>query len=168
MNRGFTLIEAIIYLGLFALLIGGAVLAAYDVFESSGRGATHAILQEEGEFVLAKVAWTLSGARAIAAPTIASGSCSASSPTLAAVKWDPALGTVEVTQTSSNATISRDGGAAVPINSSSVSISSLSFTHCWAGGANPDSIATRFTLTMRTPNGMVISQDFSNTDYVRR
>ncbi len=167
-TRGFTLIEVIIYLALFGLLIGGAVIAAYNVFESSGRGSTHAILQQEGDFIAAKISWALSGARAIASPAITTAPCSALSSSLSVTKWDASVGTVTIAHSGSNVTISRGGAAAVPINSSEVEVSTLSIQHCWQGGAAPESVTSKFTVNMRMPNGMVVSQNFSSTDYVRR
>ncbi len=166
--KGFTLIEVIVYLALFALILGGAVISAYNVFESSGRGGSRGMLQEEGDFVMAKISWALSGASAIASPAIVTLPCSATSDTLSVSKWDSAVDPVAITLTGTNATISKKGAAAVPINSSSVQISNLRFKHCWLGGANPDSLEASFTVNMRTPQGAFVSQDFSNTEYVRR
>ena len=166
--RGFTLIEAIVYLALFSLLMGGAVVSAYDVFESSGRGSTHATLQEEGSFLLAKVSWALSGAQAITAPFVATPPCSTPASTLTVSKWDATIGTVAILQSGHSVSISRGGGAPLIINSPDVLVSNLSFTQCWGGGSNPDSVATSFTLSSRDLNGESVSQDFSSTDYVRR
>jgi Tfp pilus assembly protein PilE len=74
-NRGFTLVEVLIYLGLYALLIGGAVVAAYNMVESSGRNETAAMVEEEGQYLTAKIDWAL-GSQEMQNPTfdVASGS----------------------------------------------------------------------------------------------
>ena len=53
--KGFTLIETIVYLALFSILMGGAIVAAFNIFESAGRQQTHTMLQEEGNFLIAKI-----------------------------------------------------------------------------------------------------------------
>ncbi len=56
-TRGFTLIETIVYLALFSIVIGGALAATTLLFEGAGRDTTRARLQEEGNFMLDKVAY---------------------------------------------------------------------------------------------------------------
>ena len=169
LKKGFTLIEAIVYLALFSLLMGGAVITSYDLFESSGRGGAHATLQEEGNFLLAKISWALSGAQAVTTPAAPASACSAPSSTLTVSKWDSSVGSVSIQQSGTNATLGRLlTGVTLLLNSPGVQISNLSFIHCWGGGSNPDSIETSFTLSTRNTNGMPLSQDFSSTEYVRR
>ncbi|HVV39081.1 MAG TPA: prepilin-type N-terminal cleavage/methylation domain-containing protein [Candidatus Paceibacterota bacterium] len=164
---GFTLIEALVYLGLFALLMGGAVIASYDVFESSGRGTARGLLEEEGNFLLAKISWALSGAQAVTTPNIATLPCSAPSNMLSVAKWDASVGVVTVAQSGGSATLAKSG-TTLGITSPDVQVSNLEFTHCWAGGSNPESIETTFTLSTRNSSGAQVSQDFSSTEYVRR
>jgi type II secretory pathway component PulJ len=52
LRRGFTLIETVIYLALFALVIGGALATTTLLFEGAGRDTTKADVQQEGEFAL--------------------------------------------------------------------------------------------------------------------
>lgn len=66
-NRGFTLLEVLIYLALYCVLIGGAVLAAYNLFEAGGRNETVAMVDEEGQYLTAKIHWAL-GAEAAQHP----------------------------------------------------------------------------------------------------
>lgn len=58
--RGFTLIEVLVYLALYSIIIGGAVVAAYGMFESSGHNQTKAMVEEEGGYLLSKIEWALS------------------------------------------------------------------------------------------------------------
>ena len=67
-RSGFTLIEVIIYLALFSILIGGALVSAYSLIESNERNQTKAIVQNEGAFVLAKIDWALSGIQSVDQP----------------------------------------------------------------------------------------------------
>ena len=54
--RGFTLIETIVYLGLFAIVMTGLVATSYGYFGNIGRNETKAILQEEKDFILNSLA----------------------------------------------------------------------------------------------------------------
>ena len=59
MNRGFTLIEMVIYLALTTLLLSAALGAAYALMESANRDDARAAATEEGNFALQKIAAVL-------------------------------------------------------------------------------------------------------------
>src|SRR5581483_3447430 len=86
---GFTLIEVVVYLALFAILFGGAVLAAYNIVESSGRNQSKADIQQEGEFIIGKINWALSGAASVSSP-----GAGLSSTILSVVKFDTTTVTI--------------------------------------------------------------------------
>ncbi|GEM_PF-1066785 len=58
-NPAFTLIEVVIYLALFSIVIGSAVSAVYYLLEENASTRARMILQEEGNFILAKINWAL-------------------------------------------------------------------------------------------------------------
>ena len=59
---GFTLLETIIYLALFSVLMSGALLAVYQLLESTAINQTALSVQAEALFVNQKFSWALSGA----------------------------------------------------------------------------------------------------------
>lgn len=169
LQRGVTLIETMVYLALFALIIGGAVLSAYQIFESSGRSRTRSMLTEEGNFLSGKMLWALSGAHAVDAPAApAAGAPCTQSNTLSVTKWDTTIGVLVFAQSGGDLTLARSGGGAFVINNSNVAISALNFKHCYKGGFTPESIEIAFTLSARTPSGAIISQDFSTGASLRK
>ncbi len=151
-QHGFTLIETLVYLALFALIIGGLVVAAYMLFETSDRNQTKAMMQEEENFLLGKINWTLSGASSVSVPVAHS---------LLVTKYD---GTI-VTITASDGTMKLNG---TPLNNSNVTVSNLVFIRTYAGGTNPESIEAGFTASARTPTGIIISEIASTTRYLRK
>lgn len=161
---GFTLIEVVIYLALFAMLFGGAVLAAYNVIEGSGRNQTRAQLQEEGQFLLAKISWVVSGAQVVNSPA-----ANAQSSILSIVKYGGTSFTVSAS--GANLQVQNSTGTYV-LNASSIGLvpGSLKFTHDvdTGNGTNPERVRTDFTLTTITPNGATMSQDFSTVSYLRK
>lgn len=56
---GFTLFEVLIYIGLFSFIMGGAMLGAYQMIESSTRTNTRSIIIEETNFLTRKIEWAL-------------------------------------------------------------------------------------------------------------
>lgn len=59
-NRGFTLIETIVYIALFGILLAGVFTAAFNIIESGGRNQNKLILKEDGDFILSKINWAIS------------------------------------------------------------------------------------------------------------
>lgn len=161
----FTLIETIIYLGLFGILMGGAVVAAYNLFEASHRAQTHALVQAESDFLIAKVQWVLSGVRSVTTP--AAGTPGS---TLTVAKWDTSLGDpMRIALSGTNMTLQRGTGPEVVLNNSNVRITSLVFTHTSAtgDGLNPESVNARITLTAQAPTGSPVTRTVETTMYIR-
>lgn len=170
-GAGFTLIETMVYLSLFSLMMGGVVVSAYNIFESTGRSQTRAMIQEEGDFIIGKIDWSLSGIQVVSAPTLpALGAGCTQSDTLSVTKWDGSVGTIIINLSGGNILLARLGNLAnsTPLNNSNVTVSGLLFRHCGAGGNNPESVEASFTLTARTPNGMTISRNFFTSDFIRK
>ena len=62
MNKGFTLIEVIIYIALFSLLMGSAFITAYQLIDGSNNLSSKNTTEEEGNFVMRKINWALTSA----------------------------------------------------------------------------------------------------------
>ena len=155
-SRGFTLIDTLVYLALFTMVVGGLIVSAYSFFESSGRNISKSVLQNEQNFLLAKINWTLNNVQTISAPAI-----NASGSTL----------TVS-TYSGTNATLTRTGALltlnGVALNTPDLSVTRFTVIHTYAGGNNPEYIEAGITLSMKTPNGMTIQQSASTTRYIRK
>jgi type II secretory pathway pseudopilin PulG len=165
-HRGFTLIEALVYLALFTILMGGAVAAAYNIFEAAERGGTRTMLQEETDFLIAKVNWALSGAEAVTAPgTGTTGGA------LTVVKWDTSIGNpVVITRNGTNLTMTKAGGSEIILNNTNVEVRDIQFTHTEGSGdgVNPESVTAVLLLSARTDTGAVLLRQATTTVYLRQ
>ncbi|MGC9602180.1 MAG: prepilin-type N-terminal cleavage/methylation domain-containing protein [Minisyncoccia bacterium] len=157
-DAGFTLIEVIMYLALFSILMAGSLSAAFALCESSGHERTRALLLEEGNFIIAKTEWELSGAELVTDPSVGnsgatlsiervSGYDNTGAPVTNAVVFDPST---------------LVGGG--------VSLASVRFYHAADSGigANPESVGISFTLAMRTEQGALMSQSFFSTTTLKK
>ena len=155
-TTGFTLLETLIYLALFAILIGGFVVSAYVLFESSDRTQTKALLQEEKNFLVGKINWVLRGAAIVEAPAP-----NAAGATLTTTSYDGSTVTLEA---SGNDMLSN--GTA--LNDADVAISKLVFIRTTAPGSGPDSVEAGFTISAKTPEGSAVWQTASTTVYLHK
>ncbi len=156
-KSGFTLIETIVYLALFAILITGIVSSAFALFETSGRNQSKAMLQEEKDFALGKINYALNGVQS----PINTPAAGVSGSSLTATKYDGTVSTINL----SGSVLMLNGSA---LTNSNVTISKLVFIHTYAGGANPESVEAGFTIALKSANGATISQTASTTRYVRK
>lgn len=156
-NHGFTLIETVIYIALLALIMGGALLVSLDLIEGSGRTGSNTTLQDEGNFVLRKINWALTGASAINTPA------SGISATLSVSRYDGLE--VRVRRTGTTLEMSEDGGANYFfLTTENVSVTGLEFRR--VAGTPPGVIAT---TTMRNAATTTLgSVDFVIKKYLRK
>ena len=174
-QSGFTLIETIIYLFLFAIVIGGGMVAAYQIIEGTNATYNHVILQEEANLLFRKIDWALTGldgASSINTPSTCTPSpCTSSSNTDLIITKDGTshsfclVGTNLFLQLNSGCSASSPG-----LNSSSTAVSltpSIPLFERIVTPGKPNAIKTSFTLTT-IQGGKPATQDFSFTKYLRR
>ncbi len=143
-NRGFTYVEAIIYLGVVSLLIGTVGALAGLTARSSGREAVRREVEEQGRQAMEIMTRTVRNASAIVSPAAASESSSLS----VSVDSEPASPTVF--SFASGAVVATEGaGAAVPLTSANVTASGLSFQNLSRAGT-PGTVRISFVLSGAT------------------
>jgi len=150
MKKGFTLIETIIYIALMALLMGGGVVTAFYVIDSAQKNKSDVNIQAEGNFIVRKIEWAMSGASGISV----GATLSITKPSL-----PPAQNPLVFSLSGSNVQLTRDTSAAQNLNSSNVSIDTLSFTDIPVSGGKPQGVTINFTVN---------NKPFTLTKYLRK
>ncbi|MEN9614111.1 MAG: hypothetical protein RLZZ347_418 [Candidatus Parcubacteria bacterium] len=64
-NKGFTLVEVVIYIALFGILMVGAVVATYQLLQGGAHNETALAVQEEGMFLVRKINWALTSVSSV-------------------------------------------------------------------------------------------------------
>src|ERR1041385_5567651 len=82
-SSGFTIIELLVYLGLFGIIMTGILSGSYAVIESANRNQTKGLVQADGDFLLGKINWAMSGVTAVTMPVVGTPGS-----TLTTNKWD--------------------------------------------------------------------------------
>ncbi len=165
MNKGFTLIEVIIYIALFSILMGGAYIVAFQLIDNSGKLNTRNTVQGEGNFVMRKLDWALTSVDPSFTTTPSSGTTS----NLRVKKYDGTK--VEVCLDSNKIKIHEGTFGSctdpdyLPITTDNIIVkaSSLSFQYILASGSGPFGITANFTITS---NG--VDFPFTITKYIRK
>lgn len=156
MQRGFTLIETIIYIALFTMLITSGFAAVYELIEGTDSLNQKVRTEEEGNFVMRKIAWSLSSMDPSIPPTISGSGCSQ---TLTVTKTNSVNNVVLRMRNLSGKNyieIQDDGVNFYPITTENASTSCLRFS---STGTSPIGITATSTI-----NGT----NFVITKYVRK
>jgi hypothetical protein len=163
-KSGFTLIETIIYIGIFVLIISGAVISAYSIIGSSARNQAKAMVQEEGTFLIGKIDWALSG--------IKNPSISGNGKKLTVTK---SVSGLEIILEIDNGKMTIKKGTAdrVDLSNSNIVVSCPllgCFRHIISTGEgiNPEKIEANIAIATKTSEGLPFSQDFYTIKYIRK
>jgi len=164
---GFALIETLVYLGLFAIIIGGGMVATYQIMSSSDAINNKAVVEQEGNFLLRKIDWALTGLCQINTPTKAVPPLTSSTDVILSVdktpyvlnsslvfKLDPAAPCPKCVQ------LQRGSSTEQALTSSRVNVSSLNFTRLSIPN-QPEAVIASFTI-----NG--VPDTFTTTKYLRK
>lgn len=155
-EAGFTLLETVLYLALFALLMGSVVLTAYYLVQESTRTQVKVVVYQEGNFMLRKMDWALTGATAITDP--------ASGTTGSHLQLTKPTGTLELQLTAGTVQLRQNGGTYADLNNDFVTVSGLTFQHVAAYGGKPATVVIAFTVADNFGN----SQSFTQTRNLRQ
>lgn len=158
-SRGFTLIETLVYLALYAIIILGALSASYSMFESSARNQTIALIEEEGSYLIGKIDWILGNSTSVISPA-------AQGNRLEII--DSEGDDMSVWSSVSRLKQKINNNSEDILSNSNVSVLHLTFGHAVVAsdGFSPESIAASFTLVSTTSDGHVLSRDFSLVRYM--
>lgn len=161
MNRtkknGFTLIETLIYIALFTLMMGGAVVAAFFIIDASAHDKDKITATLEAEFLMRKIDWALTGLDLSSPVNVPAPG--ASGPKLSVNKNGFPPNPLVVDAVSGRARLAQGGGAAAELTTDRVAVSNLKFRHIAALPPMPAAIVTSFTIAGR---------DFQMTKYLRK
>lgn len=127
MQKGFTLLETIIYIALFSILITSGFIACYDLISGTDRVNGSTRTQEEGNFVLRKMEWSLSSLDPAYPPTVGGSGCNQNLTTKKTGVTNPVRIRLNTISGINYIEIQDDGVNYYPITTANVSVTCLKF-----------------------------------------
>ena len=125
-NKGFTLLETLIYIALLGMLLTGVLLTAYPLFTGAERITKNVTAEGEAAFILRKISWALSSATSVSVPN--STTLTIQHASAGQLKFDLNVDSLELNDT-------------FPLNASRAPVTSFSVTNTPASGGTPRYIA---------------------------
>ena len=132
--EGFSLIEVLVYICLFTLIIGGSLISIASVIQNTEKTQTRVLVQEEADFVLAKIGWALTGASTITVGT---------SPPSLTVTNSGTTFLFQYATATKDITLKRGVGTATVLNNHALTVQSVSFTKT---SGPPDKLQANLTI----------------------
>ena len=157
---GFTLIETLIYIAFLSLLMASLLGVTYQAIASTDQINKKIILQQESNFISAKLDWALTGANAITLPAVNTNGSE-----LKLTKYSFGQNPLDFVLQGNYLTLSRAGAAAVQLNSQNTKITSFTVTASKAG-SQPEQIQISYTIVL--VNDSTQTQSFQLTKYLRQ
>ena len=152
--KGFTLIEVLIYVALISIIIGGSLTVVYQILETNSGVYNKIIIEQEANFLLQKIRWTMTGVSTINSPGVG-----ATSSSLSVNKINFSENPVIVDLSSSTARMKRGSGQPAVLNSQNVVVENLVFQHLASSSSIPEAIKINITVSKKA---------FTTTIYLRK
>jgi len=144
MKKGFTLIEAIVYVALFSLLIFGALVTAFNLIEGSDRLGGKTVVQGEMNFLSRKIDWALTGAQNF---TVGGSVCNN---TISITKNGFAENPIEIDRSGNKVRMQDGGNNFLFLTTDNVVVSCLEFIDIPASGSAPRGVRIKATISGQT------------------
>lgn len=131
MNRGFTLIETLIYSGVVTIFLTFALLMTYGIIDSSDNSLALIELSENQRFLTQKIGWVLSNVSAVNSPSLGSSGSS-----LSVNKLDAPINPFVISSFNNQVNFASGTAEAVPLSNSRIAVTNLNFSHFDFSGKN--------------------------------
>ena len=158
-NSGFTLIETIIYIGLFSLIFTGIFVSIHPLFTGAARMTSNIAIEGESAFILAKIEYALSDTITSPQGIVITPTVGATAATLVmefngderfAFALDNSNTFCSAPLVCKMLTLSEDGAAAQPLNAGRVQISEFLVKHVDPPGGEPRYLDVSFKANRET------------------
>jgi type II secretory pathway pseudopilin PulG len=137
-KRGFSILEILIYLGLFGILMSSVIATVFSLSVSSDKNIASVGIQEEGTFINRKMSWALSGATSVTG--VSSTSISIVRPDLGA--QSPLV----LSAVGNEMVLSRGGTAPIPLSASRYDVNNAQFVVTPGAGGVPSSVKLTYLI----------------------
>lgn len=156
-QKGFTFIEAILYIAIISIMLSTLIPFAWDIIEGGAQSAVQQEVSSNARFISERIKFEIRNSLGI-------NSLSANQIVLCETAGACATNPTTITFSSPNITIQNKGATVVNLNSNDVTVGSFTFTNNTSSNNSTQNISFVFTLT-QTYSGA--RRDFSSSATVQ-
>lgn len=152
-NKGFTLIELILYVAIVTLLLSALVPFAWNIIEGGAKSATQQEVFSNARYISERIKYEIRNA---------TGINSVSSTQISLITDNAATNPTVISSSSGMLTLKQGSGSPVALNSPNASVSAFTFTNYTSGDSATKHIQFVFTMKANYP-GATNRQEFNET-----
>lgn len=161
---GFTLIETVIYIGLFSVIVSFVLVVFYQIVGSQNQERDRIEVDAEANFLMQKMLWALVGATAINQPAV-----NATGTKLSINKYNYSQNSIVFDVVSRQMRISKASSTPAVLNSGRVYVNQLTFQHLAQSGNIPEAVQiTLQVLSSDIERPVAASTTLTNTIYLKQ
>lgn len=162
--KGFTLMETIIYIGLFSVITSFVLVVFFQIVGSQNQQRDRVEVDAEANFMMQKMIWALSGATAINSPA-----AGATGTTLSVTKYNYSQNPIVFDIGSRNLRLTKASGTPVLLGVNRVYVNKLAFQHSAVSGDAPEGVQiTLEVVSSDIERRVAASTTLSSTIYLRK
>ena len=166
-SGGFTLMETVIYIGLFSIITSFVLVVFFQIVGSQNQHRDRVEVDSEANFMMQKMLWALTGATAINQPAVG-----ATGTTLSVTKYNYSQNPIVFDLYASprnNLRIAKASSTPVLLGNGRVYINQLTFNHLAAVQNTPEAVQiTLAVVSSDIERPVVASTTLVNTIYLRQ
>jgi prepilin-type N-terminal cleavage/methylation domain-containing protein len=140
LQKGFTFIELIIYVAIVSVMISSLIGFAWNIILGGAKSATQQEVSANARYISERIKYEIRNSFGI-------NSLSSTQIVLCETSGSCATNPTTISFTSPNIAIQKNGAAAVNLNSSDISVTSLAFTNNTSSDNKTENISFTFSVT---------------------
>lgn len=162
LTKGFTLLELLVYIGLFGVMLGISLVILYQMLVSQDQNRSLLETEEEANFAARKIEWALTGATNIISPLP-----NQTSSVLSLTKYNFSQNPLAFSVSGNALHLARGASSSVPLTSANVKFQNF-FAHTFPSiGSNPTSVIMTFSIASEIPK-FPASTTINGTFYLKK
>lgn len=147
MEKGFTILELLLYVGILSIVIFSIAFFSQTMLSARVKNQTIAEVEQQGQYAMQQITQIIRNASAITMPVVGADGTS-----LIVATYTGGTNPTVIDSANSALQIKEGVAVAVPITSARVAVSNLSFQNV-SRASTPGTVRVQFTITYVNPTG---------------
>jgi type II secretory pathway component PulJ len=162
-QKGFTLLDTVVYIGLFSLVTSFVIVILYQIIAGQGQHRNRVEVDAESNFMMQKIVWALTGAQTINQPAV-----NATSSVLSVSKYGFSENPLVFDVGSRNLRLTRGSGTPALLGNNRVYVGELLFEHLPSSLNAAEAVRVTLTVDSSDITRPTASTTLTNTIYLRK
>ncbi len=161
-TTGFTLLELVLYIGLFAVIVSISIVILYQMLQNNDQNRSFLEVEEEANFVARKIQWAVTGATTVSQPPP-----NQTSSVLSVTKYNFGKNPLVFSLSGEALALARGASSSITLTSQNVKVMNFSVHTIPSIGSVATSVKMTFSVESKIPK-FPASTTLETTMYLRK